>query len=549
MRQIAFALLLLVAAAASTLLIHRQTLSFGFDYDDYHFVRPYTPAEVAAAFHGPWDATGIERPYYRPLTILFFALRFEALGINSTAHHALSLALFALAAALAGWLVFRLANSIWVGLLATLFFVAHPGMPYSLVAWVTNQMHLIECVVVLSAFVWWEFVHRRRRAGWWMPLLGFAAAAFLIKEDGIMLLPAIVTIHAIRGWLCGEEFSWPPAAFLAASVILTAALLGERAWALADVATTRRPSLDAAMSNYVRGLYGLFRLVPADRRWQVGASWFVSLVPLAAIAVWRRSDRGSRVTLVSGLAIAMLFDLPFIFITKAEQLHFVALGAAVFLAGACAIVLTSVAPAVARYAAAAGSVIGFVLLALVSREIARDFDPYGPVVRAHDEIVQTWAAVPIDLRRYLARKGEPQSRSTLSSDPSVALDVVTFGGHEPERTPDGIDYRWMAGSRTDILVTSRARTITIPLRHAIEVFREPARVRVTVDGRVVDDLVLNTPDWRVSRTAVRDIDVSPLRRMHRVVITIDHAWRPKDVIPGSQDGRTLGLQIGDVMVR
>jgi hypothetical protein len=532
----------------AAVLLYGFTIAYGFDYDDYHFVRPYTSADVAAAFHGPWDPTEIERPYYRPLTILFFALRFEALGINSTAHHALSLALFALAAALAGWLVFRFTDSIWVGLLATFFFVAHPGMPYSLVAWVTNQMHLIECIVALGAFVWWEFVHRRS-AGWWMPLLGFAAAAFLIKEDGIMLLPAVVTLHVIRRWLSREELSWPPAIFLGASAILTAALLGERAWALADVATTRRPPLDAAMSNYIRGLYGLFRLVPPDRPWQVGASWFVTLVPLAAIARWRRSDRGARVTLASGLAIAMLFDLPFIFITKAEQLHFVALGAAVFLAGACAIVLTSISGGAARYVAALGSVVGLLLLAIVSRDIAKDFDPYGPVVLAHDEIVQTWAAVPVDLRRYLARKRETRSTSTLSPDPSVALDVVTFGGHEPERTPDGIDYRWMAGSKTDIFVTGRARAISIPLRHAIEVFREPARVRVTVDGRLVDDLVLSTPEWRVSRTAVRDADASTLRRMHRVVIAIDHAWRPREAIPGSQDGRTLGLQIGEVEVR
>jgi hypothetical protein len=245
----------------------------------------------------------------------------------------------------------------------------------------------------------------------------------------------------------------------------------------------------------------------------------------------------------------MLFDLPFIFITKAEQLHFVALGAAVFLAGACAIVLTSVSGGAARYVAALGSVVGLLLLALVSRDIARDFDPYGPVVRAHDEIVQTWAAVPVDLRRYLARKRETRSTATLSPDPSAALDVVAFGTHEQERTPDGIDYRWMAGAKTDIFVTGRARAITIPLRHAIEVFREPARVRVTVDGRLVDDLVLSTPEWRVSRTAVRDADVSALRRMHRVVVAIDHPWRPQDIIHGSQDGRTLGLQIGEIQAR
>lgn len=549
MRRIGLALLLLIAAAASTLLLYQQTRSYGFDYDDYHFVRPYARDEVVAAFHGPWDASGIERPYYRPLTILSFALRFEALGINATAYHLLSLSLFALAAALAGWLVFRLTDSTWFGLLATMFFIAHPGMPYSLVAWVTNQMHLIECVVVLAALVWWDAVHRRREVLWWIPLLGFAAVAFLIKEDGIMLLPTVVVLHVIRRWLSEDDVGWPPMAFLAAAIAVVAVLVGTRAWALDGIAATRRPALDLAFSNYVRGLYGLFRLVPADRPWQLAASWFVTLIPVAAIAGWRWSARGARTAMASGLVIAMLFDLPFIFITKAEQLHFVALGAAVFLAGACAIVLTALRATTMRFIFWLAPVAGLVFLALVARDIARDFEPYGPVVMAHDEIVETWAAVPVDLRQYLARKRGPGAKTTLSPDPSAALELVTFGGHGPERSPDGVSYQWMTGPRAEILVTARARAITIPLRHAIEAFREPARVRITVDGRVTDDLALDTPDWRVSQSALRDSDVSPLRRMHRIVIAIDHAWRPMDIISGSHDGRTLGLQIGEVQVR
>ena len=549
MRRIGLALLLLIAAPASTLLLYQQTRSYGFDYDDYHFVRPYTGAEVVAAFHGPWDASGIERPYYRPLTIVFFALRFEALGINATAYHVLSLSLFALAAALAGWLVFRLTDSSLFGLLATMFFIAHPGMPYSLVAWVTNQMHLIECVVVLAALVWWDAVHRARNVLWWIPLLGLAAVAFLIKEDGIMLLPTVVILHLIRRWLSEDDLRWPPVGFLAAAAAVVAVLVGTRAWALDGISATRRPASDAALSNYFRGLYGLFRLVPADRPWQLAASWFATLIPVAAIAAWRWSARGARTAMASGLAIAMLFDLPFIFITKAEQLHFIALGAAVFLAGACAMVLTALRTAAMRLIVWLVPVAGVVLLALVARDIASDFEPFGPIVMAHDVIVDTWAAVPVELRQYVARKRDPDAKTTLSPDPSAALELVTFGGHGTERSSDGVSYQWMAGPRAEILVAARARAIAIPLRHAIEAFREPARVRLTVDGHVIDDLVLDTPGWRVSRSALRDSDVSPLRRMHRIVIAIDHAWRPKEIIPGSQDGRTLGLQIGDVRVR
>ena len=71
-------------AGVATWLVHRETLHYGFDYDDYHFLRPYTPAEVLATFHGPWDLTGIEVKFYRPLTIVLYAVRFELFGLNAT---------------------------------------------------------------------------------------------------------------------------------------------------------------------------------------------------------------------------------------------------------------------------------------------------------------------------------------------------------------------------------------------------------------------------------------------------------------------------------
>ncbi len=326
MRQFGLALVLLLVASGSAILLHGSTLLYGFDYDDYHFVRPYSRAEVVAAFHGPWDPAGIERPYYRPLTIAFYGARFEALGINATAHHVLSLSLFSIAAALAGWFAFRLTASSLAGVLTTIVYAAHPAMPYSLVAWVTNQMHLIESIVVLSALIWWDAV-RHRGFRWWLPLLGFAVVAFLIKEDGIMLLPAILVLEAIRR-LVGDDYrSNVPAAFVVAAAILILLLVGIRGWALASALSERRPSTSIAWHNYVHGLNGLLRLVPADRRWQPAASWFVSVVPLAALALWRRLPKGPRVTLTCGIAITLLFNLPFIFITKAEQMHLVALGA------------------------------------------------------------------------------------------------------------------------------------------------------------------------------------------------------------------------------
>ncbi len=546
-RHLAFALLLLLVASVSTVLLHRQTLSYGFDYDDYHFTRPYSRAEVIAAFRGPWDSAGIERPYYRPLTIAFYAARFELLGINASAHHAVSLALFSIAATLAGWFALRLSASILIGFLTTLLYVVHPAMPYSLVAWVTNQMHLLESIAVLGGLIWWDVV-RARGAVWWLPLLGFAVVTFLIKEDGIMLLPSIFVLHPLRRHIADERVPPIPRAFVATAVVVIVLLLGVREWALTSNASVRFPGTSAALGNYVHGLNGLLRLVPADRAWQLAASWFVSLVALSAFVRWRRQAREARLTMTSGIVIALLFNLPFVFITKAEQMHLVALGAVLLVAGACGGLLLA-ARGIARAGVAVTCAAGLASLAAVAHDIARDFAPYGPVLLAHDEMVRGWAAVPTDLREYLVRKQSPGASQSLSPDPSRALDLVMFGVHEPERSPEGVAYRWMSGPRVEVLIREGVRRVTIPLRHAIEVFREPARVRITTDGQVVDEITLATSEWRMSTTAIVADRAPAWTRMHRLVITIDHAWRPMEVIPGSRDNRTLGLQIGEVVLR
>lgn len=548
MRQLGLLLLLLLLASTSTFFLYRPTLSYGFDYDDYHFVRPYSPAEVRAAFHGPWDPAAIERPYYRPLTIAFFAARFEALGVNATAHHTLSLILFSIAAALAGWLAQRLGRSPAIGLLTTTLYVVHPAMPYSLVAWVTNQMHLLESIVVLSALIWWTAI-RSSSIRWWLPLLGFAVAAFLIKEDGIMLLPSILVLNYVRRRFGDPTRPRVPASFTIAGGIVIAAVLGMRGWALSNAASMRAPTVTAAVTNYMHGLNGLLRLVPADRPWQSVASWFVTLIALATLVAWRRLPADAKVVFASGIAIALLFNLPFVFITKAEQMHLVALGAVLLLAGACVGTIAAVPSAPGRYAIVATCLAGIASMAAVARDIARDFEPYGPVVLAHDQMVQGWAAVPFDIRQYLALKGTADSGQRTSTDPSTALSLVKFGTHGPERSPDGIPYQWMSGARTDILIAAGSRAIAIPLRHAIEVFREPAHVRITLDGRIVDELTMDSSAWRMSTTAVRAATATTLMRMHRVVITIDHAWRPIDIVADSHDDRTLGLQIGEVRLR
>jgi len=551
-RRLAAALVVGALAGLLTFLVYRETLHYGLDYDDYHFLRPYSTAEVLASFHGPWDLSGVMVKFFRPLTVAFSAVRFELFGLNAVAHHAMSLTLFALAAVLVAWLTHRATSRASATILAVVFFICHPAMPYSLVAWITNQMHLLQILTVLAALVWWDAV-RARHVVWWLPLLLFGAASFLIKEDGVMLLPAVVVLHEIRRRLVERDLPRVHWSFIGLCVLLLLGLVAVRAHVLGELGGYGRPTPSSAWRNVSSTLYGMYRLIPADREWQPLASWFVTSLPLVALAAWRWISPAARYCMAAGAAIALLFAVLFIFATKAEQVYLVALGLSLVLTGGSVALLdlASRVPGARTKTVLAGLVLatGIGSLVSVTRAIARDFEPFGPIVLSHDDIVRTWGHVAPELREYVAAKREPGAAGRLSSNPADELAVVSFNFHGPEVTPDGVPYMWMAGRWAEVHVRALTREATIPVRHAIEAFSEPARMRLEADGRLADDLVLDSSAWRVSSTALRRGGASPLRRMHRLRITIDHAWLPSEVIPGSTDGRLLGLQIGTVKLR
>lgn len=526
-----------------------MTVSYGFHYDDYHFVRPYASGEILQAFRGPWDASGIETPYYRPLTICLYAARFRVFGLNSTACHVLSLVMFASAATLFGVFATRAIGGLLPGLIAVAVFTVHPGMPYSAVAWITNQMHLMQLLVMLTAFLYW-FAVRDRPARWWLPILALQAIAFLIKEDGVMLIPAILALHTLRRRVAEPGLPQVPWRFVFAAACLLAALLVLRSYALDGVRGPRLPGFDQAWTNLVRGLEGPFRLVPAKRPWQPAASWFVTLLPLTALLVWRRLSPGARFALLAGLVVGVLFDLPFVFIVKAEQLHLVTMSAAMAVAAAAA-GLASACPRamLVRISLAALLASGTTAMGAVARNIAEDFHPFGPITLRTDRIVEQWAAVPVELRDYLAAKRAPGAAARLSANPASALETVAFGLHGRETSPDGVSFRWMAGPVVDVYFAAGKRLLAIPVRHELGAFREPASVKITADGRAITTGELTDDKWHRFDVALKPRDVPAVGRMHHVRIEIDHAWIPSRIIPGSPDDRTLGLQIGALEAR
>jgi hypothetical protein len=227
-------------------------------------------------------------------------------------------------------------------------------------------------------------------------------------------------------------------------------------------------------------------------------------------------------------------------------MHLVAAGAALLIAAAVTALVQALPGRIAAAGVLAVACAGLTGMAVVSRDITRDFEPFGKIILATDDIVIGWAAVPAELREYLELKKQPGASRQLSSNPADALDAVAFGLHTRETDPQGRRLRWMSGPRTDLYVHPRFRRIDIPMRHAIEAFRQPAAAVIEVDGRVLDRITFSNGEWRQSSLSLRPADVHRWRRAHHVVIRIERAWVPAEVIEGSQDRRTLGLQIGDI---
>ena len=417
-------------------------------------------------------------------------------------------------------------------------------MPYALAAWVTNQMHLLEmswCCGRSSG---------GRRCGPAASPGGCrspcaAAAAFLIKEDGVMLLPAILALHALRRRMLEPALPAAPRGFVLASFVLLASLVALRSLALAGVGGYGWPPVAQAWRNFEEGLVHVFRLVPAARPWQPLASAIATALPLAALLVWRRTSPAARCALASGAVVALLFNLPFVFVTKGEQMHLVAFGASLVLGGS-ALAIADAFPR-ARLAVWAAIAAGLLPFAAVSRDISRDFAPFGPIVRAHDRVVTEWGPVSEEIRGYLARK--PHETPQLSANPIDALPVVVLGVHPFEVSPAGVRYRWMSSARAEVQVAPSTREVTLRFRHEAGAFREPASIEIRADGRVAGHVVLADTDWHVTRIPLVPFRSLPLAGMHRIAITIPHPWIPAAIIAGSTDGRVLGVQIGEVDAR
>jgi O-antigen ligase len=122
---------------------------------------------------------------------------------------------------------------------------------------------------------------------------------------------------------------------------------------------------------------------------------------------------------------------------------------------------------------------------------------------------------------------------------TVRWDRVSYGLHAWERGPSGERFRW-AGPRARIHVRADAVRVTLPLRGNTVSPENPLLVRIVVDGRLADDVRIESQAWRSVRVAL-----APSATHHTIDILPSRSWVPAEVFEGNTDTRRLGVQLGE----
>jgi hypothetical protein len=252
-----------------------------------------------------------------------------------------------------------------------------------------------------SAFAWW-------------PVFALQLIAFGFKEDTIVLVPLVLVLTGFRALML-RDVRLPPWPIVALGFVTPIGLFALRYKMLGVLGGYGAPpSAAKAWINFSNGLIGVLRQVPVKRPWQPFVSVFSQTVLcVGGLASFFRRDRAY--LFFSGLAIAVFFNLPFIFVSKAEQFHLLALGAVIALAAAMDAIV-GIVPTLfrLRMLAAVGTVAASLSSLPVTRNIVRDFEPCSDGTLYVDDLTVGWWVRPPEIQAWMKAKTEcrhPRARN------------------------------------------------------------------------------------------------------------------------------------------
>lgn len=398
--------------AACAVLFYWQVLSYGLWFDDYMDLRPWGKADAWRALTGAWSVQGWQDPYHRPLSSLLTFLLFELFGLNTRALHATSLAGLALIVIVLFEAVRRLVDRRWATVVVVAYLL-HPVLPNSTIAWVGNLKHVAAVVTVVSAFWWWAA--RGASVTWraWWPIAACAVVGFYVKEDTVMVLPALLVTQWIVARSSGARPA-PTAALWAGSAGLLAVLALVRMVVLPEAAGStdlffERPLREALLNAAYTPARALFVI-----RYQGEIMWwataFVTLLVVAGgVAAARQPSSIAGRLWILGACLGAAFSAPLLFAIDMTTMraHLVTLAASLVWTGGVAALWQWATLRHVRVLVGAVVVLGALRLGfIVQRQLDERFGPCGWETGNFDRDVSAWPdnVIPADTKAWLARK-------------------------------------------------------------------------------------------------------------------------------------------------
>ncbi len=175
-------------------MVYLPALDHGFidQDDDVYVTRNPMVLEGISPRGAAWAFTTMHASNYHPLTWLSHQLDVELFGPDPRGHHATSIALHGLNAALLFLILAGAAGAIWPAALAAAFFALHPLQVES-VAWVAERKTPLSMSFMLAALAAYQAYARRGGAARY----GLALACFLfslLAKPMAVVLPALLLI-------------------------------------------------------------------------------------------------------------------------------------------------------------------------------------------------------------------------------------------------------------------------------------------------------------------------------------------------------------------
>ncbi len=583
-------------AALGAALVYAGQIDVGLYYDDYHMVRPWSDQDLHRVWYGSWDPTGIESVFFRPLSAYLFAGRFWLFGLNATAMHWVSIVGHVTCAVMVGWFVRNERGRTPIAYTAVWLYAVHPSLPHAQVSWLTNQMHLAESLVVLLALLAWQWTRKYPR-GSLVAVVTLAVMAFLIKEDGVMLLPAIAALSLARSWLLNVQMPGREMAILIGFIFIDIVLVFFRQQRLGGLGGYALPDLDAALTNFTRGLTASLFLWPTRTPWRALASalGMVTIVTALLFARWRRDrvvvlalglgllvvlglnlpgltlprpyplwtwqaiasgsvvsvliagsgvalwrlDRPALFLIAAGALILLCFNTPFVLVSKREQYHLLALGSVILLAGSVQ-ALSQVARGRIRLACVGALIVSACVASpLLARRQAASFLPCATNVLALDKEARGWWILPSELRSWIDAKERACVSSGTVGSPTD-LPQVAWGVYDEGPAGAHAGSRWTS-DRAVLLLGQATTAVSIGVRRADATPGHPVRVLLeTTDGSVT--VILDSAEKRYATVRFRKPGPIDLRRQHRLDVAVDGWFVPAVLDPSSGDLRRFGVE-------